>query len=87
MSNTIEFFCYERDKPLEIQLEPEAIIFIASPENALKFVATNAASDFRWSLRIIHEGEGVQLFPDSLGEYEIEIYENNQLLDDWYKYM
>ena len=83
MSNVIEFFCYENDKPLEIQLEPEAMIFIVSPGNSLRFVAVNCQNDFRWSLRIEHANEGVQLFPDSRGRYEIEIYKNDELLDNW----
>lgn len=87
MSNRIEFFCYENDKPLEIQLEPEAIIFIASPGNSIAFHAVNCSDDFRWSVRVEHENVGVQLFPDSLHDYEIEIYENDVRLDDMYKYM
>ncbi|WP_316812583.1 hypothetical protein [Pedobacter heparinus] len=87
MSNIIEFFCYQNDSPLEIQLEPEAVIFIASPENAIKFVAINCQDDFKWSIRIGSEDGGLQLFPQTLGDYDIEVYENNELITDFYKYM
>jgi hypothetical protein len=87
MSNTIEFFCYQDDMPLEIQLEPEAIIFIASPGNAIKFVAINASDDFKWSIRIGGEDRGLQLFPDTRNDYDVEVYENNDLITDLYKYM
>lgn len=87
MSNIIEFFCYQNDMPLEIQLEPEAVIFIASPKNAIKFVAINCQDDFKWSIRIGSENRGIQLFPDTLGHYDIEVYENNELITDFYKYM
>ncbi len=83
MSNIMEFFGYENDKPIEIQLEPEAITFIATPAKSLRFVAVNCQVDFRWSLRIDHARQGIQLFPDTLNHYEIEIYENDQLLKDW----
>jgi hypothetical protein len=87
MSNIIEFFCYQHDIPLEIQLEPEAVIFIASPGNAIKFVAINVNDDFKWSIRIGSEDRCLQLFPDTLGHYDIEVYENNDLITDFYKYM
>ena len=83
----IEFFLYEKDEPLEIQLEPECLIFKASPQNTIKFVAINCTAEFQWCLRINHKNNGIQLFPESKGDYDIEIYENDNLLDDWYKYM
>lgn len=80
MNNIVEFSCYENDKPIEIQLEPEAEILIASPGNSLQFVAVNCQGDFRWSLRIDHSNEVIQLFPESLDRYEIKIYRNGELL-------
>ncbi|MBO9675114.1 MAG: hypothetical protein J7577_16825 [Sphingobacteriaceae bacterium] len=88
MSNMIEFFCYQNDMPLEIQLEPEALIFVASPGNTIKFIAINTNDDFKWSIRIGSEdGRTLQLFPETLGHYDIEVYENNDLITDLYKYM
>lgn len=89
MSNVIEFFCYENDMPLEIQLEPEAITFVASPGNDIKFIAINTNDDFKWSIRFESESKnrGLQLFPDTLGDYDIEVYENNALITDLYKFM
>jgi len=83
-TNSVSFFCYENDKPVEIQLEPEALIFIANPECEIKFVAT-CDTQFDWTLRI--QGDGIQLFPNSKGDYSIEIFENDVLLEDWWKYM
>jgi len=86
-NSVIEFLLYENDEPLEIQLEPEAIIFKVMAGNSIRFVAKNCDPDFAWALRIEHKICGVQLFPDSRGNYDIEIYENDALLLDWYKYM
>jgi hypothetical protein len=83
----IEFILYKDDDPLEIHLEPEPIIFKVAPGNELKFIATNYISTFQWSLRIEHKDNAVQLFPDSTGKYDIEIYENGILLNNHYKYM
>lgn len=73
--------------PLEIQLEPEAIIFVASPGNNIKFVAINTNDNFKWAIRAGSESRCLQLFPDTLGHYDIEVYENNALITDFYKYM
>jgi hypothetical protein len=62
MSNIIEFFCYQNDMPLEIQLEPEAVIFVASPGNTIKFVAINSNDGFKWWIRIGSEDRGLQYF-------------------------
>ena len=85
--SVVEFFCFPDDEPIEVQLEPEAIILIVSPGKNLKFVGTDRFKDFKWSLRINHKEKGIQLFPDSYGQYSIEIFENDELLEDWYKYM
>lgn len=84
MSNVIEFFCDQDDMPLEIQLEPEAIIFVASPGNAIKFVAINTNNNFKWAIRVGSEDRAIQLLPDTLGHYDIEVYENNTLITDFY---
>ena len=86
-TSVIEFTCWEKDDPLQIQLEPEAIIFIVSPGKDLKFVGTSHLNDFKWALRVDHKDKGVQLFPESLGNYSIEIFEKNESVEDWYKYM
>ncbi|WP_153800292.1 hypothetical protein [Foetidibacter luteolus] len=87
MINKIEFTCWQSDEPIEIQLEPEAIIFIVSPENTITFTGTSTLGDFKWAIRIDHAQKGIQLFPESDGHYSIEIFENNKLLENWYKYM
>ncbi|MGE9311642.1 hypothetical protein ACLOAU_08350 [Niabella sp. CJ426] len=79
----IEFTCFENDDPLEIQLEPEAIVFIVKNGKSLKFIGTSDINDFHWAVRVDHKAKGVQLFPESLGNYSIEIFENNELLEDW----
>ena len=81
MSQSVEFTCWENDKPLEIQLEPEAFLFTVEPKNTIRFEATNSKDDFRWALRITHEHRGIQLFPE--GSYDrIRIYMNDQMMDD-----
>jgi hypothetical protein len=83
MRNTIEFTCWENDKALEIQLEPEAVRYIVHPEQTLKFVAPFAKEGFSWALRINHEDKSVQLFPEGLKYYgDIEVYRNNELVID-----
>ncbi|NHA05044.1 hypothetical protein G7092_14640 [Mucilaginibacter sp. HC2] len=83
----IEFFLWEDDDLLEIQLEPEAIIFMVEPGNSIKFIAINCVMEFSWVVRISGKENGLQLFPESKGDHDIEIYENGALLDNWYKYM
>ena len=83
----IEFTCWETDEPLEVQLEPEAITFIIAKGSDLKFIGTSSADDFKWTLRIDHANKGVQLFPETKGYYDIKIFENDKLVEDWYKYM
>jgi hypothetical protein len=51
----------------------------------LKFVAVADENDFEWSLRIDVKLGGIQLFPE--GNSDIEVYENDELLEDWFKYM
>ncbi|WP_310397196.1 hypothetical protein [Hymenobacter sp.] len=88
MPNSLTFTCWNEDKPIEIQLEPEAIVFSVLPGNELTFTGRTPLDDnFKWAIRIEHLGEGIQLMPDVTGSYEIEIFENGILLEDWYKHM
>ncbi len=80
MSNAITFTCWEKDKPIEIHLEPEALLFVVQPGNEITFKGIKIDGNFSWALRIDHKDRSVQLFPDSLGPYEIAIYENGVLL-------
>lgn len=82
----IEFSLWKDDLPLEIKLEPECIIFKVEPGNTLKFVAVTD-DYFDWSLRIERKLCGIQLYPEGKGDYEIDVYENGELLEDWFKYM
>jgi len=86
-NNTIEFSSWEKDEAMEIQLEPECYLFKIMPCNSIKFVAVQCQSEFEWSVRVDHRNKGIQLFPVSKASYEIEIYENGVLLNDWLKYM
>jgi hypothetical protein len=86
-NSAIEFTVWEKDEALEIQLEPECYLFKIMPGDSIKFVAVQCLSEFEWSVRIDHREKSIQLFPESKGSYEIEIYENGVLLHDWLKYM
>lgn len=85
--NVVTFTCWERDEQIEIQLEPEALIFKLLPGNEIRFEGCSSVTDFKWALRIDHTNKGIQLMPDIAEPYGIEIFENGKLLDDWYKYM
>ena len=77
--NGIEFMCEEKDKPLEIQLEPEAHCYTIYPGNTIKFIPTNSNDNFSWILSISHDNKGVQLIPGPFNSYEdIEIYMNGE---------
>ncbi|WP_207427627.1 hypothetical protein [Pedobacter sp. SYSU D00535] len=81
--NAIEFTCWEEDKPLEIQLEPEAFCYTVNPGNTIKFIPTNSTDRFSWTLRITHNNKGVQLIPDPPDAYnEIEIYMNGKQIEN-----
>ncbi len=81
----IEFICHDKGKPFEVQLEPECFIFKVQPKTTLKFVA-RYDGQFKWA--IFSSNNDIQLCPDSIPwEHEIDIYENDVLLEDWYKYM
>ena len=85
--NKITFTCWKDDPTLEIQLEPEALIFKVLPGNEISFVGSSMAKEFKWALRIDNFNRRIQLFPDLIGPYCIEIFENKILLKDWHKYM
>ena len=86
-NHTIEFDLRKDDLPLEIQLEPECLRFKVTPDNALKFVAVCDNDNFLWAVRGNPKDGAIQLFPEGKGNYEINIYENGILLEDWFKYM
>jgi hypothetical protein len=80
MKHTIGFSCREGDEFLEVQLEPEGMIFTLSPGEEWRFVANNAGDEFEWLLRIEHQSKCIKLFPEYLGnEVSIDVYKNDQL--------
>ena len=85
-NSVITFACGEKDNPIEIQLEPEALLFKVLPGNRITFKGTLPEGDFEWSLYVDHKNQGIQLCPDKW-PHEIAIFENGKLLEDWYKYM
>lgn len=84
-SHVIEFTLWKEDLPLEVQLEPECYIFKVEPGNTLRFVASADENEFKWSVIIESKSGGIQLFPE--GDGDIRVYENDELLKDWFKYM
>jgi len=73
--NSVTFAVWKSDPPLQVQLEPEAIILTINPGEELTFVVKNPSHEFSWTIR--HEQDGIQLFPETLGDYErIEIFRN-----------
>jgi hypothetical protein len=84
MKKAIEFFCWETDEPIAVQLEPEAHVFTVQPGMSLQFEPVNAADDFQWTLRICHREKAVQLIPETNGSYDgINIYRNGKLVKEW----
>lgn len=82
MTNTIEFFCWDKDKPLEIQLEPEAMLYIVNPGDVIKFIPIAPTSKFHWGVRMENDIKAIQLFPDKPDDYQgIEVYLNNKIID------
>ena len=86
-NNAIDFSVWEDHEPIEIQLEPECYVFKVTPGNSIKFVAVECRSEFEWAVRVSNGGKSIQLYPESDGNYELEVYENDVLLQDWFKYM
>lgn len=80
-NNSISFTVWENDPPLDIQLEPEAFVFTVQPKDHVTFVVINPNEDFVWTIR--HDKDGIQLFPETLGDYEkIVLYRNGELTDE-----
>ena len=76
--DSITFTVWEGDQPLEIQLEPEAITLIVSPNEDVTFLVINPEKEFSWTVR--YDKTGIQLFPETLGSYDkIEVYRNCSL--------
>ncbi|RZK33819.1 MAG: hypothetical protein EOO57_12425 [Hymenobacter sp.] len=87
MRNAITFACGKDDKLLEVQLEPEALIFRVPPGNEITFTGESDAGSVEWSMQFYQAENLVQLCPASKEFFDIAIYENGVLLDDWWKYM
>ncbi|MBO9563531.1 MAG: hypothetical protein J7621_12180 [Niastella sp.] len=82
MTNAIEFCCWEKDKPLEVQLEPEAILYIVNPGDTIKFVPVKPTEEFRWAVRVDNDTKAVQLFPDPPRAYDgIDVYLNDKIIE------
>jgi len=74
----IEFDCWENCEPIEVQLEPDGMVFTASANEKLKFLA-RGYGDFRWIVRFSGDVlSGVQLFPVSKSDYNVNVYLNNE---------
>lgn len=72
--DSVTFTVWDNDPPLQVQLEPEAVILIVNPGEELTFVPKNPSQEFSWTIR--HE-DGIQLFHETLGNYDrIEIFRN-----------
>ena|SRR6218665_3971207 len=81
MTNTIEFFCWDKDKPLEVQLEPEAILYTVNPGDTIKFVPVKPAEKFQWGVRVDSDTKCVQLFPDPPDAYQdINVFLNGKII-------
>ncbi len=81
MTNVIEFFCWDNDRPLEIQLEPEATLFTVNPGDTIKFVPINPTEKFRWGIRVDNDTKCLQLFPDTPGAYDdVDVYLNDKII-------
>jgi hypothetical protein len=80
--DSITFTVWEGDQPLEIQLEPEAITLIVSPNEDVTFLVINPEKEFSWTVR--YDKTGIQLFPETLGSYDkIEVYRNGVISDEF----
>lgn len=75
----IEFDCWEHSEPYEIHLEPEAEVFIVKPHDEYRFVAI-CDTAFTWAVRFGSQSRGLQIYPESKGDYEVNVYLNNKLV-------
>jgi len=78
--SVVEFYLRKDDDPIEIQLEPDGIIFEVLAEKSLRFVAKNYEPDFIWAIRVEHKAGAIQLCPEGTGNYVIEVYESDILI-------
>lgn len=85
MGNTVEFTLYEKDAPLNIQLEPECFNFKVLSGQTIRFVQKTNDKKFRWAIRVCDEASRwIQLFPEGESSYRnLEVYVNGELLADW----
>ncbi|WP_207435985.1 hypothetical protein [Sabulibacter ruber] len=81
MDKSIEFTCWKEDDSIEVQLEPEASVFVVQPGNLIKFDPIKPSDDFKWVLRVSHTDKSIQLYPDGSNE-GVRIYENNTLIEE-----
>jgi hypothetical protein len=87
VTSVLSFVCFVKDDPFEIQLEPEAVLFKVLPGNELTFKGGSPQDgSFKWVISVDYKSRVTQLFPEG-HPYEIEVFENGILLQDWYKYM
>jgi len=84
MKNHVTFACGKNEGKLTIQLEPEALVFEVLPVNEISFEGSNA-ENIGWSMSFDRTENFIQLCPT--GVFDITIYENGVLLDNWWKYM
>jgi hypothetical protein len=70
MQNSISFTCWNKDEPLEVQLEPEALLFKVLPGNELTFTA-ESNTEFKWAIRVEDNMKALQLFHDTLHPFEL----------------
>lgn len=83
--NRISFTCWIGDKPLDVQLEPEAFVYTVVPGQEITFVAVSNDDKFQWVLR--NSEGGIQLFPESIKMcYEIRIYINGNEIPNLVNY-
>lgn len=76
---TIEFDCWDNDHSVHIQLEPEAFEFSCKGHDKLRFVA-QCDSDFLWAVRFDRQSIGVQLYPETRGKYDVQVFLNGELI-------
>ncbi len=73
MLHKIEFLCWEDDPPLEIQIEPEAMVFRLQPGEQIQIIATTDRTDFYWALRATTTENFISLYAEG-SSYDIKVY-------------
>lgn len=80
--NSIDFFCLEKDPPLNIVLEPMASAYIVNPGESIQFIPVEPTSEFRWSVRMDQDSKALHLYPDITGSFKnIRVLLNEELID------